>query len=268
MTVAARIAECPSMAAFYRACPMGDTGRWLSESPPIWRRCACGYPLRWDWTACSGPRHPVVDARPRLYASRTGGRQNLDAMAQAGIRLLATPQQLDRYAEPMPPWAFGLDNGAFGEGGFNPAEFRRALGMIGCMADWIVLPDVVCGGLASLRLSLDWRAEVLAVGPPALLPVQDGMTPDDVRPHVGRRVGIFVGGSTDWKETTMGMWGALAREVGAWLHVGRVNTQRRMALAVAAGADSVDGTSPTRFSCRAAPLADSARQGPLFGGAA
>jgi hypothetical protein len=62
-------------------------------------------------------------------------------------------------------------------------------------------------------------------------------------------VGIFVGGSdkSDWKERTVGQWAALARSAGAICHVGRVNTQRRIAICAAAGATSIDGTSASRF---------------------
>lgn len=193
-------------------------------------------------------------------------------MAAVGIRLLATPQQLGRYPDAHPPWAFMLDNGAFGEGGFQPNAFATALRLLGADADAVVLPDIVCGGRSSLRLSLDWMDRVLRTGTPcALLPMQDGVLPVDVRRYLRDfrgRVGIFVGGSTAWKESSMRMWGELAEELGVWMHVGRVNTQRRMALAVAAGAHSVDGSSPTRFACRAAPLVASARQGDMFRGVA
>ena len=244
-----------------------------SSGPRVCR--VCGAPMRNDWFRCSTARHgydDVAKAKPLVYASRTGSRRNLAAMAEAGIRLLATPQQLGRYPDPHPPWAYMLDNGAFGEGGFQPDRFQTALGLLGRDADMIVLPDIVCGGRRSLELSLDWMHRVLQVARHGvLLPVQDGLAPRDVRrylDHPACQVGIFVGGSTGWKESTMRMWGDLAAEMAVWMHVGRVNTGRRMALAVAAGAHSVDGSSPTRFSCRAAPLAASARQGDFFRGAA
>lgn len=246
--------------------------RWReapSHGPRVCR--VCGAPMRNDWFRCSTARHgydDVAKAKPLVYASRTGSRRNLAAMAEAGIRLLATPQQLGRYPDAHPPWAYMLDNGAFGEGGFQPDQFATSLRLLGRDADAVVLPDIVCGGQASLRLSLDWMHRVLQVGARyALIPVQDGMVPADVRRYltdVYGRVGLFVGGSTAWKESTMRMWGDLAEEMACWMHVGRVNTQRRMALAVAAGAHSVDGSSATRFACRAAPLVASARQGDMF----
>jgi len=246
--------------------------RWRERPSSCPRLCSCGARLRNDWLMCTAKcrTEQGLHGTPVVYASRTGSTRNLAAMANAGIRLLATPQQIGRYQDAHPPWAFMLDNGAFGEGGFQPARFLEALRLLGRDADMIVLPDIVCGGRRSLELSLDWMYRVLQIAPKTvLLPVQDGMEPRDVRrylDHPACQVGIFVGGSTAWKERTMRMWGDLAAEMAVWMHVGRVNTQRRMALAVAAGAHSVDGSSPTRFSCRAAPLVASARQGDFFRG--
>lgn len=264
---AARASQSPEAAAFLRSCP--------PSNPDYWRRCTeCNYPLRWDLTSCTGTgRHPVNDPRPILYASRTGTRRNLREMAKHRYRIVATPFQ--KYPEPLPPWAFGLDNGAWtahanGEP-FDVDAYRATVALLGCMADWIVAPDIVCGGLESLEMSLRWLPELHAGTRrgPVLVPVQDGMTVEDVRAAVpmGPDVGLFVGGSTEWKEQTMATWTALAHEHGAWCHVGRVNTQRRLAMVVEAGADSSDGTSPTMFSVKAAPLARAAAQGPLFGAA-
>lgn len=143
---------------------------------------------------------------------------------------------------------YALDNGAwtaFQQGTpFDEGAFLGLLDALGDGADWIVLPDIVAGGLASLDYSLSWLDRVPGH---RLLAVQDGMTAADVRSLLGPAVGLFVGGSTEWKLSTMRQWGALAREVGCYMHVGRVNTRRRIALCAEAGADSFDGTSATRF---------------------
>jgi len=158
---------------------------------------------------------------------------------------------------------YALDNGAwsaFTRGiPFDVRAFERALRELGANADWTVLPDVVAGGLPSLELSLRWMRTVLDESPRALLAVQDGMGVDDVRPFVGPRVGIFVGGSTQWKLDTMAQWAALAQSVGCWCHVGRVNTRRRIARCVASGVTSFDGTSATRFA-KTIPSLDEARR--------
>ena len=122
----------------------------------------------------------------------------------------------------------------------------------------MIVPDIVAGGLDSLRYSMEWVPRLSGVCP-LLLAVQDGMTPDDVRSVVGPELGIAVGGSTEWKERTATAWGALARASGAYLHVLRVNTCRRIAICRDAGADSFDGSSVSRFVCNL-PRLDRARR--------
>lgn len=157
---------------------------------------------------------------------------------------------------------FALDNGAWTafqrDEPFDVSAFERAFELFGERADWVVIPDIVAGGLASLDFSLSW-IDRLNGCKRLLLAVQDGMTTEVIRPLLSDRVGIFVGGSTDWKLATAIEWGQLAHEVGCYMHVGRVNTVRRIRLCAAAGADSFDGTSATMFS-QTLPMLDLARK--------
>lgn len=182
------------------------------------------------------------------YASRTGTKTTLAAMRAAGWRLLISAagalrtEGFQRYA---------LDNGAwsaFQQGtAFDEIAFGRALDKVGEHADWVVLPDIVAGGMASLEFSLKWLDRLQGFPQTLLLAVQDGVEPDDVRELLNPAVGIFLGGSTEWKLQTMEAWGILARRRNCYLHVGRVNSARRIAMCSAAGAFSFDGTSVTRF---------------------
>ncbi len=192
------------------------------------------------------------------YASRTGTKRNLAALREAGWRLLVSAKGVLR-TEGFP---YALDNGAWSahqQGQpFDFPAFERALSLLGKGADWTVLPDIVAGGLPSLKLSLEWLPRVLDVSPRALIAVQDGMTPAELRPHLGDRVGIFVGGSDRWKLEYLERWGLLAAELGCWLHVGRVNTARRIAACKSVGATSFDGTSASRY-VKTLPLLEGAR---------
>jgi hypothetical protein len=62
----------------------------------------------------------------------------------------------------------------------------------GIVPDFVVVPDVVAGGLASLTWSAFWR-DVVPEGFPAYLAVQDGMSAKDVIPCLSDYQGIFVG---------------------------------------------------------------------------
>lgn len=199
------------------------------------------------------------------YAARTGTRRNLDALRRAGWRLMVSargPLRPERFR-------YALDNGAwtaFQQGElFDVPAFERAVTLLGPGADWIVLPDIVAGGLASLRFSLDWldtlRNRPELHGAQYLLAVQNGMEPQHIAPLAGPEIGIFVGGDTPWKLATIATWTRLAHERGAICHVGRVNTVRRIRLCAAAGADSFDGSGVSRFASALPPL-DLARRQP------
>jgi hypothetical protein len=137
---------------------------------------------------------------------------------------------------------------------------------MGKEADWTVIPDIVAGGHASLDLSLRWLRRVLDSTQRGMIAVQDGLTVSDVAPFVGPGVGIFVGGSTSWKLETLAAWATLGRDSGSWVHVGRVNTAKRISACAIAGATSFDGTSVSRFAKTIRPLDAARRQLSLFGG--
>jgi len=204
--------------------------------------------------------------RPPLqaYASRTGTRRNLAAMRAVDWRLILSPAGVLR-TEGM---KFSLDNGAwscFQQGrAFDDRAFMLAVEKVGEEADWIVLPDIVMGGKRSLDLSLAWLERLRGLPTPVLIAVQNGVHPDDVRSFLSPSVGIFVGGDTGWKEGTAIEWGTVARKRNCYLHVGRVNSARRIAICAAAGANSYDGSSASRFACTVPQLDKATRQPDLF----
>ena len=205
------------------------------------------------------------------YASRTGTRRNLAALRAAGWRLIVSATGVHRTEG----FHYALDNGAWTahqQGrAFDVAAFKRLVAQLGADADFVVAPDIVGGGLPSLDLSLSWLPRLMSSCARVLIPVQEGMTADDLRPHLSSTVGIFVGGQPEvrgsgrieWKLLTLPTWAALARERSAYLHVGRVNTQRRILACSAAGADSFDGTCASRYVCTLPGLDRALRQRPL-----
>ena len=193
------------------------------------------------------------------YASRTGTRRNLQVLRDAGWRLLVSAAGCLRTEG----FRYALDNGAWSahcKGTLlDEGAFAKALDLLGTYADWVVVPDIVAGGHLSLALSTQWLPRVLNQSPCALLAVQDGMMVEDIAHFLGPHVGIFVGGSTAWKEATLPQWGALARQIGCWCHVGRVNTVRRIHLCGFAGVTSFDGSSASRYAVNT-PRLDHARR--------
>jgi hypothetical protein len=193
----------------------------------------------------------------------------MEALKAHGWGLLLTPDTIVRGRRALPPgYKYAIDNGAWGchQRGvaFDGARFGELVALHADGAEWVVVPDIVAGGLESLAFSLSWLPRLQ--GLPLLLAVQDGMSTDDVEPYLGAGVGVFLGGTTEWKLATMRQWGHLARRVGCHYHVARVNTARRIALCQDAGAHSFDGTSASRFAVTTPRLTAAMRQGHLFGG--
>lgn len=83
-----------------------------------------------------------------------------------------------------------------------------------------------------------------------MIVVQDGMEPRHLRRLIGPDVGIFIGGSTEWKLATMASWAKLAHSRGAQCHCGRVNSAKRIRLCEIAGIDSFDGTCASRYASK------------------
>jgi hypothetical protein len=189
------------------------------------------------------------------YASRTGTRDHLAKLRAAGYRLLVSAAAVQRHEG----FQYALDNGAFTyfKKGlpFDEARYVKMLRTLGREADWVAVPDIVAGDFESLDLSVSWLERTLEMAPRALIPVQDGVTPDDVHHFLGPRVGIFIGGdpATNWKEETAPMWGRLGRERGCWVHMGRVNSARRISICQGAGLQSFDGSGVSQFPDRMIP---------------
>lgn len=134
---------------------------------------------------------------------------------------------------------FALDNGAFAAGDKwtedGWVEMLDTIRLRGQEPLWALVPDVVGDRDGTLEKWKRYAPILKRYGWPLAFAVQDGMTVDDV-PHDAEV--IFVGGSTEWKWRTLTMWCAAFPRV----HVGRVNTYRKLWICHEAGAESCDGT--------------------------
>lgn len=203
------------------------------------------------------------------YASHTGTKRNLAALRAAGWGLLISRESSSWKTEGFPDWVG--DNGAWADfkngRPFDEDKFERFLDWIATQTvqpRWIVLPDIVAGGKKSLALSLRYQNRCLSLAPLVLIAVQDDMEHSDLAPHIGSKVGIFLGGSTKWKLARMGDWGQFCADHNVYYHVARVNTARRFRMAHDSGALSIDGTSVTRYAVTLPELDRAARQPSLL----
>jgi len=104
-----------------------------------------------------------------------------------------------------------------------------------------VAPDLPAAGSDSLNFSLRWRDRLADW--PWYLAVQDGMTTDDVAPHIAGFDGVFVGGSTPFK-MTLPDWVSFAHEHGRKCHYARCTSPKRLHWAKSLGCDSIDSSQP------------------------
>lgn len=100
-------------------------------------------------------------------------------------------------------------------------------------------PDVVGDGYQTLILSVPMFARIQALGYPVAFVAQDGI---DYIPWY-RFDALFIGGTTKFKlSEQVRELCAEAKRRGKFLHMGRVNSYKRLKIASAFGCDSVDGT--------------------------
>lgn len=146
------------------------------------------------------------------------------------------------------PWA--IDNGAFS--GFDRAAFmrlcERAYGLPGCL--FVVAPDVVGDARATLDAFPFWGGVIRNLcRQPVALAGQDGA--EDLDIPWNDFACWFIGGSTRWKLSQASAdLAAEAKRRGKWVHMGRVNSFRRLQAAYDMGCDSVDGTGMSRWGDR------------------
>lgn len=138
------------------------------------------------------------------------------------------------------PWA--ADNDCFQ--GLDPDAFSTMLDRIknlpGCI--FVTCPDVVGDHAATILQFGRWAPGLARRGLPIAFVLQDGCTVTRVP---WREIdAVFIGGTTGFK---LGADAERivrhARERGKWVHMGRVNSEKRIRYAEEIGCDSVDGSS-------------------------
>lgn len=156
------------------------------------------------------------------------------------IGYIDTPAQGNKRPEGV---AWCADNGAFSDK-FDEGKWWRFLEANAHAAStclFAVAPDVVGDAAATYERSLPWLPKIRALGYPAAFVLQDGAT-DDLIPWDDFDC-LFIGGSTEFKlGPIVRQYVREAKARGKWVHMGRVNSERRWKYADAIGCDSVDGT--------------------------
>jgi hypothetical protein len=177
---------------------------------------------------------PAIRYLAATSSSLIGHHANLGIMIgprQGGVR----PLQEGRV--------FGVDNDAF-HGKFEPEAFAQHLGRLLPFAEtclFVAMPDFIDDPESTTALFRCYAPGFVERYPlPLALVAQTGAVPQDL---VGADV-LFLAGRDEWR---MGPGGddlilAAKEEYGIPVHVGRVNSERRLLHFAARGVESVDGT--------------------------
>lgn len=193
---------------------------------------------------------------------RKGGRMKLYTTTGT-IKLRERCNELDvglmmvnHWRDPKQWPYFAIDNGcysAFAQGKeWNPTQFMRILYKckdLGLKPDFVVIPDIVGGGVSSLLKSEKWGQLLKNEFPKwkFYLAIQDGMTFGDVvtSPLFTNWTisGIFIGGTMDWKMKNIKPWSEFAKKWRLKIHVGRIGPLESMKKCHDDGIDSIDSTS-------------------------
>ena len=162
-----------------------------------------------------------------------------DAMRRGLLSAIVTPaqgNQIDGIAD----WC--ADNGRFGRGWPGYARWGnwlRGLPQDGCA--FAIAPDIPFNAAKTLRCAGPALRFIRRLGFPAALAAQNGLE-NMVIPWDEFDV-LFLGGDTAWKlGPAARQLAADAHAKGKRVHMGRVNSLRRLRYADAIGCDSADGT--------------------------
>lgn len=140
-------------------------------------------------------------------------------------------------------WA--ADNAAFN--GFNEERFIKMLEKIeGTNCIFVPCPDRVGDSVVTLKLFHVWRPIIKKYNLPVAIVLQDGASVTSIPYHMVDAV--FIGGTTEFKlGEDVRQIVKRAKEYGKWVHMGRVNSNKRLKYAHSIGCDSVDGSGYSMF---------------------
>jgi len=168
------------------------------------------------------------------------------AIIEASPKLgyMVTPNMGNKAGQPQ---HWGADTGCFslkGVRAFNEAKYLSWLESRDSSDNlFATAPDVVGDYAATLELAAPVLPKIRARGFRAALVIQEGVTLETV--PWGTFDVLFIGGTDDSNfkfSPVVAQIVAEAKRRGLWVHMGRVNSYKRLAYAASIDCDSADGT--------------------------
>jgi len=165
-------------------------------------------------------------------------------MAEEGLPIGVMCQPRGEHTEGIAHYPFGwaADNGCFSDATFRKDVWWKWLQQQdreSCL--FAVAPDVVGNANLTRRRAKLWLPRIRRLGFNAAYVAQDYS--ERISPPWGTFQCLFIGGSTEWKLSphTIPLI-RKARGMGLWVHMGRVNSLKRLRYAQEIGCHSADGT--------------------------
>ena len=141
---------------------------------------------------------------------------------------------------------FGADNDCFNS--FDKVKYERMIEILPRTdkLKYVTIPDSVGNFEETIRLFDEWQPLLKNEKLPLGFVLQDGMPINEI--PFDKFSSLFIGGSTEYKlsEETANIV-RIAKEKDKWIHMGRVNSYKRIRYANSIGCDSVDGTKYSMF---------------------
>tara|TARA_R110000751_G_scaffold73541_2_gene148710 strand:- start:977 stop:1651 length:675 start_codon:yes stop_codon:yes gene_type:complete len=197
------------------------------------------------------------------YASALPKKECLEILDKhfEGWRFLLSPASAPSVSKArehlLYDYGYALDNGVYADWNkgrpFNEDRFLKLVEKWYHQADWIVIPDSVGNWTETLQMFQIWISRLMPYGRPLLMVAQDGCEENDfqtIRNIVNYKseIGIFIGGSTEFKMEYGGSIARICREAQRLCHVGRVNSAKRVRICDRWGVNSFDGSGMSMFS--------------------
>jgi hypothetical protein len=191
----------------------------------------------------------------RIYLTNTGKLELLYMMKESsgklGNMLIANnfriPKQYTHYA---------VDNGAFSaylnKTNFDGKKFLKTVNRLNEFKkpDFIVVPDIVAGGMKSFDFSMFWLHKLLSEGHTNYdyyFAVQDFMNLKVISKISNEKInGIFIGGTLKWKLKHGEQFTKEAHDFDLKVHIGRVGNYKNLVWANRIKADSTDSSTINR----------------------
>lgn len=180
------------------------------------------------------------------YISGVSNTALLDVCAEHDIGLLLTPDtayagpHYERIVDRYPNWA--ADNGCFNHPERSVEDMLEWLKRQHRKDAWFFpAPDVVGDAVKTIARSLPVLPRIRELGFKAAFVIQNGI--ENITIPWDDFDCMFIGGDTEFKLGELAQALTIeAKSRGKWVHMGRVNSYKRLKLANDWGCDSADGT--------------------------